>query len=96
MDYLPAIPRPEEVEAGFEAFWTEQREIELAALCEQEGLKRDAVEEMIKQYHFTQRAPLREKVVATLKVRPKILERKSIVERVTTRLLRLIETFDSN
>jgi type I restriction enzyme R subunit len=95
-DYLPAVPRPEDVEAGFEAFWTEQREQELVGFCEQEGLKRDAVEEMIKQYHFTQRAPLRDKIVAALETRPKILERKSIVERVTRRLLGLIETFDSN
>ncbi|MEL1249094.1 type I restriction endonuclease subunit R [Aurantiacibacter gilvus] len=95
-DYLPAVPRPEEVEAGFEAFWTEQREQELAGFCAQEGLKREAVEEMIKQYHFTQRAPLRERVVAALVTKPKILERKGIVERVTRRLLELIETFDDN
>lgn len=95
-DYLPTVSKSEDVEAGFEAFWTEQREQELTALCEQEGLKREAVEEMIKQYHFTQRTPLREKVVAALEARPKILERKSIVERVTRRLLSLIETFDSN
>lgn len=95
-DYLPTVSSPEDVEAGFEAFWTEQREQELAALCEQEGPKREAVEEMIKQYHFTQRTPLRDKVVAALDTRPKILERKSIVERVTRRLLSLIETFDSN
>lgn len=95
-DYLPAIPRPQDVEAGFEEFWTEQREAELAAFCEQEGLKREAVEEMIKQYHFTRRAPLREKVVAALVAKPKILERKSILERVTKRLLDIIETFDSD
>lgn len=95
-DYLPTIAKPEDIEAGFEVFWTEQREQELTALCEQEGLNRGSVEEMIKQYHFTQRMPLREKIVSALKARPKILERKSIVERVTRRLLRLIETFDSN
>ncbi|MFM7403802.1 MAG: type I restriction endonuclease subunit R, EcoR124 family [Erythrobacter sp.] len=92
---LPAIPRPEDVEASFEHFWTEQREVELVGFCEQEGLKLDAVEEMIKQYHFTQRLPLREKVVSALQVKPKILERKSIIERVTMRLVGLIETFDS-
>lgn len=93
-DYLPAIPNADDVEAGFDAFWTEQREKELTDLCIQESLRRNAVEDMIKQYHFTQRAPLREKIVSALETKPKILERKTIVERVTRRLLKLIETFD--
>ena len=52
-EYLPGISNAGEVEAGFDAFWNEERESQLADLCGQEGLKRDEVEEMIKQYNFT-------------------------------------------
>ncbi len=93
-EYLPKVSSPEGVESGFDAFWNEEREASLIALCEQEGLKRDEVEAMIADYHFTQRAPLRDKIVGALEVKPKILERKSIIERVTRKLLELIGTFD--
>lgn len=93
-DYLPGIKSAGEVEAGFETFWNEEREKSLIELCEQEGLKRADVEQMIAAYHFTHREPLREKVVAALEVKPKILERKTIIERVTRKLMDLIGTFD--
>ena len=93
-DYLPGISAAGGVEAGFERFWTEEREKKLVEFCEVEGLKRDAVEQMISDYHFTQRPPLRDRVVASLEVKPKILERKSLIERVTRKLLDLVETFD--
>jgi type I restriction enzyme R subunit len=93
-DYLPGISSAGHVESGFEKFWTGERERQLVEFCEVEGLKREAVEHMIADYHFTQRPPLRDRVVASLDVKPKILERKSIIERVTRKLLDLIETFD--
>ncbi|MEO8455897.1 MAG: hypothetical protein ABI454_12135 [Sphingomicrobium sp.] len=91
---LPNIATAGDVEAGFDNFWNEERESQLAELCEQEGLKRDVVEEMIKQCHFTQRPPLRDQIVAALEAKPKILERKIIVERISKRLMELIDTFD--
>ncbi len=93
-DYLPGISAAGEVETGFEKFWTEEREKQLVAFCEVEGLKREAVEQMVADYHFTQRPPLRDRIVASLEVKPKILERKTIIERVTRKLQELIETFD--
>lgn len=93
-DYLPAIATADAVETGFDDFWNEQREKQVDEFCEREALNREAVEEMIRQYHFTHRPPLREKIVAALETKPKILERKSIIERVSKRLMELITTFD--
>jgi type I restriction enzyme, R subunit len=93
-DYLPTVASPDDVEDGFNQFWNEERDRELAAFCSEEGLKRERIEQMIADYHFSQRAPLREAVVAALEVKPKILERRSIIERVTRRLMGIIETFD--
>lgn len=93
-EYLPDLKSADDVESGFETFWNEEREQSLVALCQKEGLKREEVEQMIAAYHFTQRPPLRDKVVAALEVKPKILERKSIIERVTRKLLELVRTFD--
>jgi type I restriction enzyme R subunit len=95
-EYLPGVKSAGDVEAGFDTFWSKEREKRLIEVCEEEGLKRADVEEMIAAYHFTQREPLREKVVAALEVKPKILERKTIIERVTRKLMDLIGTFDDS
>ena len=64
------------------------------SLCESEGLLPEVISEIVSEFHFTQREPLREKIVSALKVKPKILQRKEIIERVTNKLLDLIGTFD--
>lgn len=93
-EYLPNVKSADQVEDGFDTFWNEEREKGLEMLCAEEGLKREEVEQMIAAYHFTQRPPLRDQIVSALEVKPKILERKSIIERVTRKLLELISTFD--
>jgi type I restriction enzyme R subunit len=57
-------------------------------------LKPEAIAKIVNEYHFTQREPLREAIVAALKEKPKILQRKSIIERVKQKLLEIIATFD--
>ncbi len=93
-DYFPNIKSPDDVEGAFDDFWTAEREKTLSDLCESEGLDRDAILGIIQDYHFTQRQPLREDIVSALNQKPKILERKTIIERVTEKLMDLIRTFD--
>lgn len=93
-EYLPSVKSADDVEGGFETFWNDEREKGLVQLCKEEGLNRPDVEQMIAAYHFTQRPPLRDQIVSALETKPKILERKSIIERVTRKLLDLIATFD--
>lgn len=93
-DYLPSLTAPDQVEAGFNDFWNAEREKLLGDICAEEGLDREAVERMISDYHFSQKAPLRETIVSALRVKPKILERKSIVQRIADRIMGLVGTFD--
>jgi hypothetical protein len=44
-------------------------------------------------YLFTERIPLPDEIVAMLEVKPKILERKTIVERATAKIVKFVETF---
>jgi len=93
-DYLPNVGSADQVEASFNDFWNAEREKQLIEICEEEGLVRQDVEEMIKAYHFTNKVPLREVIVSALKIKPKILERKSLVQRISDRIMGLIATFD--
>ncbi len=93
-DYLPKVNSGTQVENEFDNFWEVEREKSLLALCDAEGLKREGVEHMIATYHFSQKSPLREEVVSALINKPKILERRTIIERVTKKLLEFIDIFD--
>jgi type I restriction enzyme R subunit len=95
-EQMPRIQAAEQVAGEFNTFWAQERDKSLAQLCESEGLNREAVMEAIGDYHFSGRAPLREQIVVALKVKPKILERKSIIERVTRRLLEIVHTYDED
>lgn len=91
---MPLISSPSDVEPEFDRFWNRERDQAVSELCSSEGLDVDAVAEIISEYHFTQREPLRERIVTSLLERPKILQRKSIIERVKQRLMDIIATFD--
>jgi len=53
-----------------------------------------AFKAMIEQYHFTGKKPLQGKIVEALYEKPKIHERKCIVERIGDKLMKLVSTFD--
>jgi type I restriction enzyme R subunit len=93
-EQMPRIQAAEEVVSEFNIFWAQERDKSLVKLCESEGLNQEAVMKAISDYHFSGRAPLREQIVAALEVKPKILERKSIIERVTRQLMEIVHTFD--
>ncbi|MCB9344368.1 MAG: type I restriction endonuclease subunit R [Lewinellaceae bacterium] len=91
---LPRIKDVETIPEEFDTFWNSERANALAALCSEEKLIPEKLQTVIDNYLFSGRTPLRESVVATLEVKPKLLERKSIVERVIAKILEFVDTFD--
>ena len=81
-EQMPHIATPAGVEATFRDFWQDERQKALDSLCTDEGLDLGSTKGLIEEYHFTGRTPLRERIVAALLVKPKILQRKTIIERV--------------
>ena len=51
------------------------------------------VKGIIQQYLFTEREPLRGDVIAALKTKPKIRERKTIGERVLDKIMAFVRTY---
>lgn len=92
--YLPNLGSADEIETEFDKFWNEERERRIVELCEAEGLKSESVTEIINEYLFTQREPLRETIVSALKEKPKILQRKAMIERIRQRLMDIVGIFD--
>lgn len=95
-DYMPTISNSQNVSSAFSEFWSEEKSKALKEICESEGLKIEALQEIIETYHFTGKEPLGETIVSALTAKPKILERKSIVTRVTEKLMSFVHIFDDD
>lgn len=95
-DQMAAVKSGDGVGPAFAEFWQEEKEKSIREICETEGLKTEALHAMIEEYNFTGKEPLGETVVSALNEKPKILERKSIVKRVTDKLMTLVRVFDDD
>ncbi len=91
---LPFIKESEEIPEAFEAFWNSEKIQALEQLCIDEQLNPEQLSKLLEDYLFSGRTPLSESVVAAMQVKPKLLERKSIVERIKERILDLVATFE--
>ncbi len=90
---LPEISSSELVEEEFDKYWDEQRIQAFNQMCISLELEPQKVKSMIDNYIFTEIEPRGEDIVASLKSKPKILERRSIIGRATDKILEFIETF---
>jgi type I restriction enzyme R subunit len=63
-------------------------------LCREEGLVNDKVERVIENYLFSEREPLRDDVLDLIEGdKPSILERRTVGERILSRIKDFVETF---
>lgn len=93
LENLPNIQDSDAIKDEFSAFWEREQQDAYVKLCQEEQLDPDKITDIIGDYLFTERQPMSEDIVNALKTKPKILERKPIVERVTAKLMAFIETF---
>lgn len=92
---LPEITDPLDIPEQFEAFWKVERNRAFEELCNEEKIVPLKLENLIGNYLFTERKPLRDDIVETLKVKPRILERQTVIQRVSQRIYDFMDTFIS-
>lgn len=95
-EYMPKVKSDESIEPVFRSFWKQQRERSFAELCQQEKMNPEELDRLVDAYEFSGKPPLREDIIAALEFKPKLLERKSIVERVRQKILDLVNVFDDH
>ena len=91
---MPGMPQGQTVADAFNGFWDEEKSKAIEEICATEKLAPEAFKAMIEQYHFSGKTPLQGAVVEALQEKPKILERKRIIDRVISKMLKLVSTFD--
>ncbi|GHF01519.1 type I restriction endonuclease [Aliiroseovarius zhejiangensis] len=92
--YLPTMKSAEKTNATFEEFWAEKREAAFQTICTEEKLDRNGFNGLLEAYQFSGKRPLTDEVIAIMTEAPGILQRKPSAERVVTRMVDLVETFD--
>lgn len=95
-EHMPKMQPGQDLSQRFAEFWNEEKQKAVRDICESEGIKADVLQEMIESYHFSGKQPLSETIVSALNEKPKILERKSIVKRVTEKLMQLVRVFEDD
>lgn len=70
-----------------ETFWTEAKEQALKDFAEAENLKDDYLKEVVNEYLFSEKPPLRDDIVRTMVERPKLTEFKTVVPSLTDRIM---------
>lgn len=92
---LPQIDDPTNIADEFQAFWQVERNKAFEDLCKEEKIVPMKLENLIGNYLFTERKPLRDDIVETLEVKPRILDRQTVIQRVSQRIYDFMETFIS-
>lgn len=90
---IPKIDESEAIEEEFETFWTGEREEALSKLVQEENLDREKLQQLIDNYVWSERKPRREELASTLSSQPKVLERDTIIKRLSQKITTFIETF---
>jgi len=90
---IPKIKDPEDVDCEFSNFWKSEETQAFVKLCEEEGINQVKLKQLIEDYLFSGRKPRRDELVDSLKEKPKILERGSILKRISKKITGFIETF---
>jgi type I restriction enzyme R subunit len=91
--HLPHTEDPGDIPDEFANFIGKEKLIAIKELSEQEDLNPDKLEKVIGNYLFTEKMPLRDEIVAIMNQRPSLKERKTKSERVTSKILKFVETF---
>jgi type I restriction enzyme R subunit len=90
---MQGISDSDNIENEFEKFWEAEKESAYDELCREENLKCDEVRKVVDTYVYEERKPLKDDVAKTLKVKPKLLERKTIVPRVLDKIVEFVDKF---
>ena len=83
----------ENVIQAFEDYWTANKKEVFSKLCADKKIAPQALEKLLDNYAFANRLPRDHEIVNSLNFKPKILERKPVIERVADKIKSFIDTF---
>lgn len=85
----PSEKQVEKLVADFdeESFWTDAKDHALQQFGEKENLKGEELKDVVNEYLFSEKPPLRDDIAKTMVERPKLSEFKTVVPSLTERIM---------
>tara|TARA_R100000306_G_C4378867_1_gene143257 strand:- start:1594 stop:4428 length:2835 start_codon:yes stop_codon:yes gene_type:complete len=90
---LPLIRDSDLVVTEFDTFWTTEKKKAIDNLSKEENLDFKRLVDVISNYLFTEKEPLRDEVIAVMNERPSLKNRASSSERIINKIKDFIHTF---
>lgn len=79
----------------FDKFMILHKSKEFEKLCFEENIDSSKFAKLINDYLYTEKMPLKEDIANTLNYKPKLLERKSVTDRIKDKMQEFISVFES-
>jgi len=90
---MPNISDADMIDNEFDEFWTKKQREAFERLCLEEGIKAEDLQQVITDYLFNDQKPMPDVIIKMLDRKPKVLERRPIIERITQKILSFVEVF---
>lgn len=91
---LPIIEDTDTITEEFEKFWTEEQQKAFDTFVKEEKLSAEKTEKLIESYLYAEREPLRDELLDLIEGdKPSVLKRKSIGDRLLSKVVEFVETF---
>lgn len=90
---IPKLKDPEAVDSEFQSFWTEEKAKAFEQMCNEEGMMTDELQKLIDNYLFSGRKPRQQELASSLKAEPSIMQRETVLTRISKKFNDFIETF---
>jgi hypothetical protein len=92
--YLPKLATGEYVEQALNDFWNSEKAEQIKNISQAENIPLEKLETLVSEYLYTGRLPHGQKIIDTLPVAPKILERKGVIDRVKNAIEAIVDIFE--
>lgn len=90
---LPTLQTNDNVISKFESYWGEHKTRAFEQLCKEENIAPDNLEKIIHEYEFANKFPRKNIIKNALTFQPKVIESKSIVERIAIKIRDFLDTY---
>ena len=93
-DNLPAIEDSETIPQEFDKFWAEEQQKAFEVFVKEENLSSEKTQNLIEDYLYAEREPLSDELLDLIEgVKPSVLRRKSVGDRILNKVVNFVETF---
>ncbi|MCG2461968.1 type I restriction endonuclease subunit R [Flavobacteriaceae bacterium F89] len=94
LENLPVIEDSDEIPQEFDKFWTAEQQKAFEEFVKEENLSSEKTQKLIENYLYAEREPLRDELLDLINgAKPSVLKRKTIGDRILSKVVNFVETF---